>query len=68
MDRLTMRTIDGMATQNCYDCKMQKDAICDYQKCRKRLVDRLAYFEDLAEAKNGTIKIKLDPTASSVRQ
>ena len=63
MDRLTMRTIEGVATQNCYDCKMQKDAICDYQKCRKRLVDRLAYFEDMTDAKNGTIKVKLDQNA-----
>ena len=63
MDRLTMRTTEGMATQNCYDCKMQKDAICDYQVCRKRLVDRLAYFEDLADAKNGTMKVKLDQGA-----
>lgn len=63
MDRLTMRTTEGMATQNCYDCKMQKDAICDYQKCRKRLVEKLAYYEDMAEAKNGTIKVKLDQNA-----
>ena len=60
MDRLTMRTIEGVATQNCYDCKMQHDAICDYQKCRKRLVDRLAYLEDLAEERNRTTKVKLD--------
>ena len=63
MDRLTMRTIEGMATQNCYDCKMQKDAICDYQKCRKRIVDRLAYFEDLADERNRTMKVKLDQGA-----
>lgn len=63
MDRLTTRTTDGMATQNCYECKMQHDAVCDYQMCRKRLVDRLAYFEDMAEAKNGTIKVKLDQNA-----
>ena len=63
MDRLTMRTTEGMANQNCYDCKMQHDAVCDYQMCRKRLVDRLAYFEDLAEIKNGTIKVKLDQNA-----
>lgn len=63
MDRLTMRNTEGIATQNCYDCKMQHDAVCDYQMCRKRLVDRLAYFEDLAEAKNGTMKVKLDQGA-----
>ena len=63
MDRLTMRTTEGMAAQNCYDCKMQHDAVCDYQMCRKRLVDRLAYFEDLAEIKNGTIKVKIDQNA-----
>ena len=40
MDRLTMRTIEGVAAQNCYDCKMKKDAICDYQKCRKRIVKK----------------------------
>ena len=27
MDRLTMRTTEGMATQNCYDCKLQRDKI-----------------------------------------
>ena len=32
MDRLTMRTTEGMAAQNCYDCKMQHDAVCDYLK------------------------------------
>ena len=63
MDRLTMRTIEGMATQNCYDCKMQNDAVCDYQMCRNRLVDRLAYFEDLAEERNRTMKVKLDQGA-----
>ena len=56
MDRLTMRTTEGMATQNCYDCKTQKDAICDYQKCRKRLVEKLAYFEDMVEAFTGIMK------------
>ena len=63
MDRLTMRTTEGMATQNCYDCKMQHDAVCDYQMCRKRLVDRLAYFEDLEDAKNRAMKVKLDQGA-----
>lgn len=63
MDRLTMRTIEGVATQNCYDCKMQKDAICDYQKCSKRLVEKLAYFEDMSDEKNGTMKVKLDQGA-----
>ena len=63
MDRLTMRTTEGMATQNCYDCKMQKDAICDYQMCRKRLVEKLAYFEDLEDEKNRTMKVKLDQGA-----
>ena len=63
MDRLTMRTTEGMAAQNCYECKMQHDAVCDYQMCRKRLIEKLAYFEDMADAKNGTMKVKLDQGA-----
>ena len=67
MDRLTMRTTEGMATQNCYDCKLQRDTICNYQKCRKRLVDKLAYFEDLADARNGTMKVKLEGSEKQVK-
>ena len=58
-----MRTTEGMADLNCYDCKMQKDAICDYQKCMKRLVDKLAYFEDMVDEKNRAMKVKLDKGA-----
>ena len=63
MDRLTMRTTEGMAALNCYECKMRNDAICDYHKCRKRLVEKLAYFEDMSDEKNGTMKVKLDQGA-----
>lgn len=56
MRRLTIRTKDGKVALNCYDCKAQQDATCAYQMCRRRLVERLAIYEDWVESLTSTMK------------
>ena len=68
MRRLTIRTFEGKAILNCYDCEMQHAENCDRQMCRKRLVEKLAYFEDLEDAKNRAMKVKLDQGALAPSQ